>query len=1533
MTEIKENIKKRTFLARVSRFLLKSVFFFIILLMIISAGLISLSQFKSFRSFMAEKVSDILNGSLMAEVSIDDIRFAGLLGLELENVLMMTEGDTLAFIPKLNINAQIEPIFNDKIVVNHLILLNPTIKILRSNRDSLWNYDKIAKPIDEIDTTDSSPFDFKILVNYLQIVNGNVSRYDSTINYVPISQTLSYDHIITKNFNLELNANINLLRNELFVNLRNINFKEENTGLEIKKLSSKITINPNKIEALNTQVETQKSVFNFYAEMSNFDVLTDQGNKNIENVIFNLKLDAEEIDLSDMYYFAEVPLKIEGKYEIEAELKGALNELAVKKIKLNGNSAQINMVGKIDNVLDMDNFAYNVKFFDSRFDRLTPSRILPESALEKLPDFGNAEINEMLVFGRLDTVFTQFDISSSVGRISGVAGSGFGYDSTITYSMIADFQKVNTGKILKDKSLKSNLSGTLNFIGGGTDLNNLYFDANVALQSGSAVGYSFSNIIISSKYNDGKLKIDSLEATLPRISTFGNQDFGFDKFSTVELSGEFDIKDLTHPIYLFNLKFNALDIAKLLNVNDLPNYLSGNVSLSGKGIHIDSIDAKLKAKFEDTFYDDKGLMPFEINAEIARINEFERYAMVESDFFNAEIIGKFKFEELINSLSNQGIYLASFIENKVNTILDIESDTTSLEPLFEYDKIEKFPDIDCKLSAEIFDLSPISTFIDSLDISMNTDFNISLYSHEKVSALQIDSIRIKELSIRKNDIYLSSKPNLISGKLLMSVEDSIPKFESFNISLLNGDGLEINDNVISDLNAALSYKNDLIEFDVSSNFNDLIDIRTNLRAELIANDILLQVDSAYFNYDNIFEWELFEPIKAIFDNDGFYIDYMNFARNADEVIKVSGAVYENNFDNLTIEIKNINLDEFSNIIVANTEEIYNIGGKLNDLQLRFNNSIASPEITLTTNIDSLSFNKFLLGKLNSEISHKNSIVSGAIFLKDFSKESKDLLKVDLKMLPYKVAFDSSGFKIDSYRPADIRINADNLPLDFASPFVPSISKIKGNADASFSIQGYLPDKIKTFGKINLNKANFLVDNLNIFYNASGSVVMNDNKIEITNINLRNTPQDNPNGTAKVNGYVILDGFTPGDMDIKISADRLLVLSEATRSQMPDLYGDFIISSGRNPINFYGTLDLPGLRGDINVNKAELKMIQTETKAKTSSKLEYIRLDDKQFAKITLYKDSSDTSITYSRKQANYAKPIHKNESNIADLINYDLSIKLLSNVNILMDLGFLGEMYAVIRTENRNAPINYVKNRNETEAKIFGSEIILDNKSTLKIGKVLRTSGKISFPKGLVQDPYLDISSIYDGTYTDRDNVRNSFTVKILLKGTIDNLDVSFTYFINGIEATGDKQQVESGALTTLLTGKPPEAGGDLGGNAAKDLSLAQASNLASKVFSNALGQSGVIQSAEIDLNSDSFSDSKVKVTGKLGDLNVSVGGSLQNIDESYEILIELPLSNYTENEFWRNWVIQLTRSTNNTVMSNIDEKNWEFKIKFGGSW
>ena len=1533
----KQKAKKRGILSKIFRIILKVVFIFIMLFFIISLSLVGLSQFEGFRHFVAGKVSDLINDNLQAQVSIQDLRFTGLLGLELEGVLMETAGDTLAYIPRLELNAEIEPLLNNKILVNRLVLHDPVIKLMRSAKDSLWNYEKIALPSD-IDTTDTGPTDLQILVSNLNIKNANFIRYDSTLQYTK-SRSLSYDHIVTKNFNLDIQADIDLFTNNFIAFIRHLSFYEINSALTVNNFSSKVELVPGHIAAANSTLSTPRSSVKFSAKMDNFDVFTDEGNSDVEKAVFSIDIDADTLDISDVYHFAEMPVAIEGKYIINGDIKGTLKEMKINELHLHGMTADINLSGKVFNLLGNEELRYDIQLANTNLDNKTPGKILPEIDLSSIPDIGKINIRSMDVVGNADTVSANFDIATSnAGSLSGKAGTRFGGTQTLIYSLNADVKNINLASIVGDKQLKSAFTGKIDFKGSGTVVEDMKFDFAVDLNKGSILGYEYSSFYTESNKIGNEINVDTLLLKLPRRNISDESTADLEKSGTITMSGNMNIANINDPDYSLNIFFKALDMEKLIDNDGMPNYLSGNINVEGSGIHPDSLDTEIHADITEAFFEDKAVMPFEIDAKVERLNQTDRAATVSSDFFNADIRGTFKFSELIASLSNQGLFLAEFLDNKINKVLALKNDTISDNENIQLDKIGRFPDIDCKIRAEIKDITPITTFLDSIDLNINTNIAMSLYSDENVSSLNIDSISIREFRFEKGDLEIESDPLFLDGRLLMSIQDSVPYFEDFSLNIENGQSIKINDNLITETNANLHYDGDNINFKFQSVLNNTFGMSSSMNAQLHGEKIRLTIDSTQFAYKDFYKKEILKPIIIIFDNKGFEIEQFDLAAEEDEVLKLSGGMEDNEFKDVKLVLRNYRLDELTTVIPpAQREQLPELKGILDSLTVTLDKSLQEPDIAVKASFDSISINNFMIGEIRSELYQNNNFIRGYldIIKSDTQNVESKFLSVVLNYFPYKVAFDSTGFKFSDAYPMDMRVTADNLPLELVSPFVPSVDNLRGTADASFAFEGNMPDNMDVSGSINIDKATFVLENTNVSYQGAGKIKFADNRVNIEELRLRNVSTDNAGGNAKITGYVELEGFKPGYMDIKIDANNLLVLNEATRATMPDLYGTMIISTGNNPLNFYGTLSKPGLRGDINVNKADLKMKLNEEGASTSAKLEYIRVKDKAYLRISPEKDTTGRVISYakdsirqnSRKKDDIIE--EETEGNIADLINYDLSIKLLSNVNLLMELPF-GEMYAVIRTENRNTPILYVKNREENAAKISGSDIILDDKSTLKAIRVFKTSGKITFPTGSVQEPYLDITAVYNGSYSDESNKRHTFTVTIFLEGPPDNLKHRMTYSIDGRDATGDRSKIEDEALLILLNGSPPDAGGS---SAAQSLSNAGISNVASQAFSGFLGRTGVIQSAEFDINSESFSESKVKVTGQVGDLNVSVGGSLQNIDESYEILVELPLSNYTDEEFWRNWVLQLSRSTHNNAIRTTEEKNWEFKVRFGGSW
>ncbi|MDX9789617.1 MAG: translocation/assembly module TamB domain-containing protein, partial [Candidatus Kapabacteria bacterium] len=436
------------------------------------------------------------------------------------------------------------------------------------------------------------------------------------------------------------------------------------------------------------------------------------------------------------------------------------------------------------------------------------------------------------------------------------------------------------------------------------------------------------------------------------------------------------------------------------------------------------------------------------------------------------------------------------------------------------------------------------------------------------------------------------------------------------------------------------------------------------------------------------------------------------------------------------------------------------------------------------------------------------------------------------------------------------------------------------------------------------------------------------KINLTNVLIKNIPADSRFGRlgrAVISGYVAMNGFEIGELDIALNAERLLVMSDATMVTMPDLYGDFIISTDNQPLRFYGTLDKPNLTGDVNIIDAHLKMPLEQKKQIVRTYFTYEKIDDK----VRL------TSIT-SRDSTEQNNNNDRFSPSIADLINYDLSAKILGQFIVEMDMNLIGSMYAVIATADRTQSLRYEKKRDNPVAKLFG-EVVVKEQSTIKSWKQFTAAGKINFPTGSIENPSLELTATHSGTMTDN-GVRKQFIVKMKIEGTKENPDVTFTYFIDGVEASGSKEQINEDALYLLVMGRTKTgSGASTNSNLLNEGFASGVSNFATKALSDLLMGTGVINSAEFDFQGGSMNlgDATLRLSGQLyGGISWTIGGTVADLSSNNQITIDIPASEFSNNPFWSNFILQLSKASSNNVMANAqDAKNWEVKIKLGSSW
>ena len=197
----------------------------------------------------------------------------------------------------------------------------------------------------------------------------------------------------------------------------------------------------------------------------------------------------------------------------------------------------------------------------------------------------------------------------------------------------------------------------------------------------------------------------------------------------------------------------------------------------------------------------------------------------------------------------------------------------------------------------------------------------------------------------------------------------------------------------------------------------------------------------------------------------------------------------------------------------------------------------------------------------------------------------------------------------------------------------------------------------------------------------------------------------------------------------------------------------------------------------------------------------------------------------------------------------------------------------------------------------------------------------------------MNLKAVYNGkSYIN--NTQRDFTVYLYLTGTKDYPNLSFDYILDNEEATGDSTKISEDALFLLLVGRTKSELSQGNGILSESVSSG-ASVLFSKYFTEILSNTPLnIQSADLDLSGGSFDQARIKLSGRLfGNVYWRVGGTVADLTNNNEVSIDLPLPVVLHPELLNNIIIQLTKSTNTTTVYNRSQKDWELKLKFGGSW
>ncbi len=1481
------------------------------LYLILAVFLLVLAIFKIpvIRHQVLDYALESVNSGLQGTLYVDDIDLVNLSGIKLIHASLIAGCDTVAYVPEAYIKLNAFPMIDNVISVQSIELNYPVIKIIRS-KDSTMNIEHIAYP--SVDTTtDAGNTNLKILTDRIRIKNGRFELIDSLLLTDNRNQ-INYSDMIFDDLNMDVKASADLLNNTFKLSVDNLSGRERNSGLDLTKFTGDLNLSPDGISAENVTIKIDEQKVFCSVAMKDYNVF---GDAILEKAIFDIKVKSENFQPIIANKFVEMPLDFKGVQDVQLKAHGTLNDFSIDEMKYTSSPESINLTGELKNLLNPEDFAFDLKVKNSTLTYQSISKKIIGIPWENIPNIGRANISYLNSKGNLDTISAQVSMQSDAGFLEGDLGVKLA--DRLSFSADIDFKKLKLARFINSNELKSDFTGRCDIKGSGSELQNMQLYVNLDAAKGQVADVKFEKIKLNMFTSGrGNFSIDTLNILFPNDSL--SVDFEPGQKSKIDISGFVAFKSIDETQYDINVNIVKLNLAKMLSNTIMPSVLSCDMKLEGENFDINRIKAKIDANIYALLLSDKYLMPFDISLENS-YDDNHRFLNLKSDFLDLELDGQFNYTNLIDALSDQSSYLSDFIQSKINTMLPDSAMNFTIADTTLYTKKAAFKDQNIALTARIKNTSIIRSIIEDIDLDMVANIDFAYIASGDVSNFKLNKCEIPYLRFSTEDTYLKTDSLMFVGGLTIALQDSLPQFSTIEFSLQNDESMFYNDLKIDSIFTLWNFDGQRFDYSAKAQVDN--DFKVSLAGNIVLKDpgLDLTMSNLNFAYMNKFIWGNKDKIKIDFTGKGLNIEKFALQRDTFESVKLSGMVDRENIENLKIGLYNLNLHHILPFVPSESREyVEELYGNLDSLSLTVSGKIEDPEAKLDFNINDIVLNDNKVGYYYGNLAVKDNNLIG--FTRLESNENGKIIKrlyADVFNFPINISQDSALYKSK----INVMMRAEQIPLVLADPFIPNVSNIKGEADAFLEISGDDMSSISWKGYVDLLKSQLRLDATNLLYNATGKININKDTINLTKINLSNVSGEKYKGNAQAQGFVTLKDFEPDYLDITVKANKFQVMNNATVRSMPDLYGDFVITTDQRPIRFWGTLLEPNLEGDINVVYASLKMPDMST-----GKLQYSRLN---------YKINDDETMTIAIDNAKLEMPDKMNQGfkaseDIAELMNYDLKIKILDKLSFQMDMGFLGQLSADVAIKDKNLPLIYKKYRNQQDAQLIGSLQLLES-SVLNFAKMFNTYGEITFPSGDLQNPTLDLVAEYTGIIYEKP-VQKNYTVKIFVTGTKELPKTRFVYTINGQEATGDPKKIEEDALYLLVFGRLKGAESTGGGASDVDNLKALLSGQASKYLTDILMKTGLVSNVDIEVNSDEFSESKMKFSGEMFGLNYQLGSTVGNMGDN-QIIINIPFFKLFDSSILPNISGQVSISQSSGERNQLQErKKFEFKLRFGGS-
>ena len=1057
-----------------------------------------LFRLPSVQTWAAKKVANYLSSELKANIQVKGIDIDLFKTIVLEEFLIEDQHqDTLLFVEALKVDIAEILIKENKFSVNKIKLVQPIFHLRKYKNEKFNNMHFLLEYFSsEKDTITKvkTPLNLvadKIIIESADFIyhNENLPEGDKDV--------INYDNVHVKNFNAEIN-NFNIKNGDIRAQIKNLSLKEK-SGFVINKFRANVKFTKTEIEAANLYILTPHSSIHDYYSMR-FDSLADMSDY-IHKVRMYADFEQSVVSFKDIKYFASAIKNYTQRFLINGYVYGPVSHLQSKNIKINtGKNTKVNGAISVKGLPEIETTIFNAKLekLKTNYEDLVNLMygLDLDSVATSLPVFlsnlGNVDYSGYYK----GTVF-DFDANGNVitdiGNVINDIHMNIESDKIPSYNGNIETIGFDLGKLFSEKMLGTT---SLNLVvdGEGFNIKDLNVNIGTNIKNIHINGYNYTNLEANGIV-DKKLFNGSFKANDP------NAKFDFE--------GSIDFNNLKQPEFNFESSISRLHLRELKWIKDTIN-ISTNVNVNFIGANIDNVIGSI-------YFD---------NTEIQNGTDSFTFKNIDIESKFIPKGKKLSLNSEIVEASIEGEYKLSTIQSAVKSLIKIYLPNANLGKIYNYE------DQDFNFHVFVKDANPITELLyPKLNISQSAD--IRGYLNTSTNTIRLNG----QLDYIKYDV-LKFENLMIDGENDKNIFD-------FNIA---ADRAYISDSInIDNIAISNSIKDDSIKFNVKLaeltnpnqiDLNGLISFKENKTKIAVLPSVVI------IDYQ---AWELKDSFNIDFINDNRILVNNFELRNNDQLVQVAGYISDQNNEELSIDIQNVNLKSFNQLFKKYDIEVL---GTLNS-RTKFASLLSEPLAISDININNLIYNSDTIGNLlfSNTWDPKSQIINlaGSIF------------NERLKTLEIVGTINTSKTKNN----LNIDVLMNETELIVIEPFVKSyVSNISGTASADLKVRGSF-SKPEINGYLTLKNAGLRVNYLNAYLKVSDQIRLSENKIFLNNLQVKD-PEGNK---GSINGSITHTYFDKFNLDVRLQANNLLCLNTTEKDN--ELYYGKAYSTGafsfRGPI--------------------------------------------------------------------------------------------------------------------------------------------------------------------------------------------------------------------------------------------------------------------------------------------------------------------------------------------------------------------------------